>query len=113
MFKEIIPVCSQKDTAWANFCVFNLKQTINSHIHGVHCAGLSDVHGASQYVVPRDGIFFSASGAALPQKFRRYNECPISLRSENPKVTRVFCGKVIVGKPQGSDTQEFWASVER
>jgi hypothetical protein len=23
----------------------------------VHCAGLSDIHGASQYVVPRGGIF--------------------------------------------------------
>jgi hypothetical protein len=26
-------------------------------VHGVHCAGLSDVNGASQYVVPRGGIF--------------------------------------------------------
>jgi hypothetical protein len=27
------------------------------NIYGVHCAGLSDVRGASQCVVPRGGIF--------------------------------------------------------
>jgi hypothetical protein len=38
-------------------------------LHGVHCAGLSDVHGASRYAVPREAAFFSASGAALSQEF--------------------------------------------
>jgi hypothetical protein len=29
-------------------------------IHRVHCAGLSDVHGASQYAMPRGGTFLGS-----------------------------------------------------
>jgi hypothetical protein len=50
------------------------------HIHGVHCAGLSAffVRGATLR-------HFSRQVAQLFRgKFRRQNECPISLRSEHP-----------------------------
>jgi hypothetical protein len=55
----------------------------SSLIQGVHCAGLSDVHGASQYVMPHGGIFLGKWPSAFAGSCHGKINVQ-SLRSEHP-----------------------------
>jgi hypothetical protein len=62
----------------------NIKFSAVVYIHRVHCAGLSDVHGASQYVAPRGGIYLgkwrSAFTGSSDGKINVQSACSLNTR---------------------------------